>query len=172
MLRLLPSILFVLAVIVVFILLKRFGDAQVDENFDERQILYRQKAYSNAVWAAVIFNIFIFIEGDSLAKYISLSFVGIATIFLLAGVFAVSSVLYDAYFAARKKKRFVTLFSLVCLLQFVLFVMQWSKGEFFQQGHLYLTFRNSVPVISVITFGFILLATAYKTWIEKNEEEE
>lgn len=172
MFSLLQKILLVLVVITVLIFLKRFSDHQVDEDFDERQILYRQKSYANAAWAALIFNIFVFIEGDSLMKIMSLSSVGVVTIFLIAGVFAVSSILYDAYFSARKKKRMVVLFLLVSTLQLAIVLNQWQDGDFFQNGHLYMTFKNSVPIVFIITFGFVLLTTSYKSWKDKHEVEE
>ena len=154
------------------LILKRFADRHSGEQFDERQILYRQKAYSNAAWMAIVFNIFIFIEGDSLAKYLSLSFVGVATLFLLVGVFAVSSIYYDAYFAPRKKKSFVVLYGLTFFLQLGVAILQWRDGDFLRHGQLYLTAQNATCALFAFTFGIILLVTAYMTWKEKHEVEE
>ena len=121
---------------------------------------------------AIVFNIFIFIEGDSLAKYLSLSFVGVATLFLLVGVFAVSSIYYDAYFAPRKKKSFVVLYGLTFFLQLGVAILQWRDGDFLRHGQLYLTAQNATCALFAFTFGIILLVTAYMTWKEKHEVEE
>ena len=172
MLHSLPKLVSFSAVVIVLIILKRFADRHSGEQFDERQILYRQKAYSNAAWMAIVFNIFIFIEGDSLAKYLSLSFVGVATLFLLVGVFAVSSIYYNAYFAPRKKKSFVVLYSLIFFLQLGVAILQWRNGDFLRHGQLYLTAQNASCALFAFTFGIILLMTAYMTWKEKHEVEE
>ena len=172
MISLLPTILLLLVVIAVFLFLKRFADKSTAENYDERQILYRQKAYTNAAMATLIFNILVFVEGDKLERYISLSFVGVATIFLLTGIFAVSSIYYDAYFVPKKKKSFMILYSLVFFLQLGMTVWQLRDGDFFRQGHLYLTSQNSVPPLFVITFALIFLTSAYKDWRDKKEIEE
>ena len=171
MLHSIPKLVSFSAVVIVLIILKRFADRHSGEQFDERQILYRQKAYSNAAWMAIVFNIFIFIEGDSLAKYLSLSFVGVATLFLLVGVFAVSSI-YDAYFAPRKKKSFVVLYGLTFFLQLGVAILQWRDGDFLRHGQLYLTAQNATCALFAFTFGIILLVTAYMTWKEKHEVEE
>lgn len=172
MLHSLPKLVSFSAVVIVLIILKRFADRHSGEQFDERQILYRQKAYSNAAWMAIVFNIFVFIEGDSLAKYLSLSFVGVATLFLLVGVFAVSSIYYDAYFAPRKKKSFVVLYGLTFFLQLGVAILQWRDGDFLRHGQLYLTAQNATCALFAFTFGIILLVTAYMTWKEKHEVEE
>lgn len=172
MLHSIPKLVSFSAVVIVLIILKRFADRHSGEQFDERQILYRQKAYSNAAWMAIVFNIFIFIEGDSLAKYLSLSFVGVATLFLLVGVFAVSSIYYDAYFAPRKKKSFVVLYGLTFFLQLGVAILQWRDGDFLRHGQLYLTAQNATCALFAFTFGIILLVTAYMTWKEKHEVEE
>ena len=172
MLHSLPKLVSFSAVVIVLIILKRFADRHSGEQFDERQILYRQKAYANAAWMAIVFNIFIFIEGDSLAKYLSLSFVGVATLFLLVGVFAVSSIYYDAYFAPRKKKSFVVLYGLTFFLQLGVAILQWRDGDFLRHGQLYLTAQNASCALFAFIFGIILLMTAYMTWKEKHEVEE
>ena len=172
MLHSIPKLVSFSAVVIVLIILKRFADRHSGEQFDERQILYRQKAYANATWMAIVFNIFIFIEGDSLAKYLSLSFVGVATLFLLVGVFAVSSIYYDAYFAPRKKKSFVVLYGLTFFLQLGVAILQWRDGDFLRHGQLYLTAQNATCALFAFTFGIILLVTAYMTWKEKHEVEE
>lgn len=172
MLHSIPKLVSFSAVVIVLIILKRFADRHSGEQFDERQILYRQKAYSNAAWMAIVFNIFVFIEGDSLAKYLSLSFVGVATLFLLVGVFAVSSIYYDAYFAPRKKKSFVVLYGLTFFLQLGVAILQWRDGDFLRHGQLYLTAQNATCALFAFTFGIILLVTAYMTWKEKHEVEE
>jgi len=172
MLHSIPKLVSFSAVVIVLIILKRFADRHSGEQFDERQILYRQKAYANAAWMAIVFNIFVFIEGDSLAKYLSLSFVGVATLFLLVGVFAVSSIYYDAYFAPRKKKSFVVLYGLTFFLQLGVAILQWRDGDFLRHGQLYLTAQNATCALFAFTFGIILLVTAYMTWKEKHEVEE
>ena len=172
MLHSLPKLVLFSVLVIALIILKRFANRHSGEHFDERQILYRQKAYTNAAWMAIIFNIFIFIEGDSLAKYLSLSFVGVATLFLLVGVFAVSSIYYNAYFAPRKKKSFVVLYSLIFFLQLGVAILQWRNGDFLCQGQLYLTAQNASCALFAFTFGVILLVTAYMTWKEKCEVEE
>ena len=172
MLHSIPKLVSFSAVVIVLIILKRFADRHSGEQFDERQILYRQKAYSNAAWMAIVFNIFVFIEGDSLAKYLSQSFVGVATLFLLVGVFAVSSIYYDAYFAPRKKKSFVVLYGLTFFLQLGVAILQWRDGDFLRHGQLYLTVQNATCALFAFTFGIILLVTAYMTWKEKHEVEE
>ena len=172
MLHSIPKLVSFSAVVIVLIILKRFADRHSGEQFDERQILYRQKAYSNAAWMAIVFNIFVFIEGDSLAKYLSLSFVGVATLFLLVGVFAVSSIYYDAYFAPRKKKSFVVLYGLTFFLQLGVAILQWRDGDFLRHGQLYLTAQNASCALFAFIFGIILLMTAYMTWKEKHEVEE
>ena len=172
MLHSIPKLVSFSAVVIVLIILKRFADRHSGEQFDERQILYRQKAYANATWMAIVFNIFIFIEGDSLAKYLSLSFVGVATLFLLVGVFAVSSIYYDAYFAPRKKKSFVVLYGLTFFLQLGVAILQWRDGDFLRHGQLYLTAQNASCALFAFIFGIILLMTAYMTWKEKHEVEE
>ena len=172
MLHSIPKLVSFSAVVIALIILKRFADRHSGEQFDERQILYRQKAYSNAAWMAIVFNIFVFIEGDSLAKYLSLSFVGVATLFLLVGVFAVSSIYYNAYFAPRKKKSFVVLYSLIFFLQLGVAILQWRNGDFLRHGQLYLTAQNASCALFAFIFGIILLMTAYMTWKEKHEVEE
>lgn len=171
MFGLLKTIFLVVAVLLVILLLKKFADKNTLENFDERQVFYRQKAYANAAFAAICFNTFIFIEGDSIAKYLSLSFVGVANIFLVTGVFAITSIFYDAYFASGNKKGLLLVFCIGSLLQVPIVIMQILTGKYFNQGHLYLTER-ATSLITVITFGTILLATIYKKWKEKKEEEE
>ena len=156
MLHSIPKLVSFSAVVIVLIILKRFADRHSGEQFDERQILYRQKAYSNAAWMAIVFNIFIFIEGDSLAKYLPLSFVGVATLFLLVGVFAVSSIYYDAYFAPRKKKSFVVLYGLTFFLQLGVAILPWRDGDFLRHGQLYLTAHNATCDLFAFTFGTIL----------------
>ena len=172
MLHSLPKIVLFSVLVIALIILKRFANRHSGEHFDERQILYRQKAYANAAWMAIVFNIFIFIEGDSLAKYLSLSFVGVATLFLLVGVFAVSSIYYNAYFAPRKKKSFVVLYGLIFFLQLGVAILQWRNGDFLRYGRLYLTAQNASSALFAFTFGVILLVTAYMTWKEKREVEE
>ena len=172
MLKLLPSILLVGALIMVFVFLKRFADQHANENFDERQVIYRQKAYSNAAFSAITFNVFMAIEGDSLEKYFSISFVGVATLFLLVGVFAISSILYDAYFTKENKKRYLSFYLFVTLIQVFAVYRLWVQGIFFHSGQLYLTAENSTSLLFVITFALALLATVYKSWQDKMEEEE
>lgn len=172
MLNSLPDLLLSLMVITVFIFVRRFADRQSGEQFDERQILYRQQAYANAAWATLVFNVFVFIEGERFEKYLALSFVGVVTLFLLVGVFAISSIYYDAYFVPRKKKSFVLLYGLIFFLQLGVAVLQWKDGDFLRNGQLYLTGKNTASALFALTFGLILLMTAYKTWQEKHEVEE
>lgn len=97
----------ILLVIVIggFVFLRFYADKKGKREYDERQLLMQKKAYTNAAWVVMGFNLVLVIWGEVLAKYISLSFAGTANLFLIVGVFVCSSILNDAYFTAGKKQK-------------------------------------------------------------------
>ena len=167
MLHILPHLILVGFVIAAFFYLVKVR-RQTSRQYDERQLLLQKQAYTNAAWTVLLVDLAIAIEGAVLEQYLSLSFVGFLNIFLLVAIYAVSSILTDAYFLATNKKRMIVLYVLVCSLQVFTFYRQWTDGDFTQDGHLYLTDRAST-LLAALTFGAILLATLYKVWKEKRE---
>ena len=88
----------ILLVIVIggFVFLRFYADKKGKREYDERQLLMQKKAYTNAAWVVMGFNLVLVIWGEVLAKYISLSFAGTANLFLIVGVFVCHSILNDA----------------------------------------------------------------------------
>lgn len=161
----------IMAVVLVGVcFLKRYIDRKNQFQYDERQLLMQKKAYTNAAWTALFFNLIIWIEGDNLARYFSLSFVGLATFYLIVGVFVSNSILLDAYFGKFSGRRFVMIYFLMLVLFALAFIRQLYLGTLLDKGHLYLTGENSTPLLFSLTFGEILLVTIYKSIKNKKEE--
>lgn len=114
----------ILLVIVIggFVFLRFYADKKGKREYDERQLLMQKKAYTNAAWVVMGFNLVLVIWGEVLAKYISLSFAGTANLFLIVGVFVCSSILNDAYFTAEKTKNSSMCMPLLLLFKFSLFI--------------------------------------------------
>ncbi|BAQ23422.1 uncharacterized protein SRT_01610 [Streptococcus troglodytae] len=114
----------ILLVIVIggFVFLRFYADKKGKREYDERQLLMQKKAYTNAAWVVMAFNLVLAIWGEVMEKYISLSFAGTASLFLIVGVFVCSSILNDAYFTARKTKGSSMCMPLLLLFKFSLFI--------------------------------------------------
>ncbi|EMB70895.1 TPA: hypothetical protein ACPQXX_001831 [Streptococcus mutans] len=161
----------ILLVIVIggFVFLRFYADKKGKQKYDERQLLMQKKAYTNAAWVVMGFNLVLVIWGEVLAKYISLSFAGTANLFLIVGVFVCRSILNDAYFTARKNKRFLYVYAVIIAIQIFTVYQNWSQGRFGHDGHIYLTGEKAMSLLFILTFAVIFLVTAYKTIQDKRE---
>lgn len=166
------TILLIFILLLGLIALKINTDKQNEHNYDERQLLLQKKAYVNAAWAVLLTNLVIAFEASFFETYISLSFLGMANIFIILLVYVSSSILTDAYFTKHNKKRFLALYGLIATIQPFVVYRQWQEGQFFRAGHLYLTAENSSSLLLMVTFILIFLVTAYKVWADQSEEEE
>ena len=154
------------------IALKIYTDKQNEPSYDERQLLLQKKAYVNAAWAVLLTNLVIAVEASFFETYISLSFLGMANIFIILLVYVSSSILTDAYFTRHNKTRFLALYGLIATIRPFVVYRQWQEGRFFHAGHLYLTAENATNLLLILTLGLIFLVTAYKAWTDQKEEEE
>ena len=166
------TILLIFILLLGLIALKINTDKQNKHNYDERQFLLQKKAYVNAAWAVLLTNLVIAFEASFFETHISLSFLGMANIFIILLVYVSSSILTDAYFTKHNKKRFLALYGLIATIQPFVVYRQWQEGQFFRAGHLYLTAENSASLLLMVTFILIFLVTAYKVWMDQSEEEE
>ena len=151
------------------VFLRHYADKKGRRNYDERQLLMQKKAYTNAAWVVMAFNLILAIWGEEMAKYISISFAGAASLFLIVGVFACGSILNDAYFTAEKGKKFLYLYACILAVQIFAVYRNWIQGDFSQGGHLYLRGEKSISLLFVLTFVIISLVAAYKLARDKKE---
>ncbi|EJN93242.1 hypothetical protein ACVRW7_05965 [Streptococcus ratti] len=156
----------------VFVFLRFYADEKGRREYDERQLLMQKKAYTNAAWVVMAFNFILAMWGDELGQYITLAFAGMASLFLIVGVFVCSSILNDAYFTAKKSKRFLYLYVIMITIQMFIVYKNWNQGRFSHDGHLYLTGDNSMSLLFIITFAVILLVSAYKMMQDKRENAD
>lgn len=168
MLTIFPQIILIAIVFAGFFYLKR-TKARMSKHYDERQLLLQKQAYANAAWVIFAVDLYIAMNGKFLEQYVSLSFVAFLNIYLLVAIYAVSSILTDAYFLPTNKKRMLALYAVTSILSLFSFYCQWIDGDFLKSGHLYLTDR-AATLLAGLVFAAVLLATVYRAWQERQED--
>ncbi|MGT2907765.1 hypothetical protein [Streptococcus dentiloxodontae] len=163
-------ILFVMIGALVF--LRKYSNQRASQKYDERQLLMQKKAYADAAWGVAALSLVLAIEGDYLKKYMALSFVGYAFLFLVVGIFVCSSILSDAYFSETITKRFAYFYIFIVLSYLIATVHYWIHGSFVLDGHLYLTGEKGSSLLGLLTFSVIFLVTFYKIIQDKKGAEE
>ncbi len=161
----------ILLVIVIggFVFLRFYADKKGKREYDERQLLMQKKAYTNAAWVVMGFNLVLVIWGEVLAKYISLSFAGTAESLSYRRRLWLQQYLKRCLFHSRKKQKIpLCVCRYYCCSNFHC-LQNWSQGSFGHDGHIYLTGEKAMSLLFILTFAVIFLVTAYKTIQDKRE---
>ena len=139
--------------------------------FDERQELIRGKAYQHAFFAVMIFSALyglavVTVERPLMADGVSAliaMFVGIA-------VFAVESIVRDAFFTAKNRpKSYIIGYIAVILSQIVNIIGNIREGTLIQDGVLTM---NVLPIVCGVVFTIVLAAIIVKTVRQPKEDED
>ena len=154
----------------VWIIFRKLRGQAAMEQFDEKQVTDRYKAYKIGFFALIIC-----IAADAMLKLFGMSFyeepVGdFIAVFIAIGVFACRAVMSDAYFApGASMKKFILLYGVICFAQLINTLRSFSDHEMILDGKLTI---HCVSPLCLILFSVIMVTVLIRARQLKYDEEE
>ncbi len=164
------GIIFALLFLAIWIIFRKSKGLSAMEQFDERQVTDRYKAYKSGFFALVIC-----ITADAMLKMFGISLyeepVGdFIAVFIAVGIFAARAVMSDAYFApGADMRKFIVLYGVICFAQLVNTLRSVTNDAIVQNGKLTI---HCVSPLCLVLFMVILIAVLVRARQLKYEEEE
>ena len=140
--------------------------------FDERQVLYRGKAfkYSFIIMSAyyAIYAVIVSFCGEGFGAEELMIFIGLEIGLVFCYVYCI---LHDAFVAVNRSFAFIVIMDLCCLtIQLISFFRERAQGALLiENGKLTST---GLPLSLAVSFGVILIALLVRRHYQKKEERE
>ncbi|MCR4721490.1 MAG: hypothetical protein K5655_07175 [Lachnospiraceae bacterium] len=140
--------------------------------FDERQVLYRGKAfkYSFIVMSVyyALYAVIVSLCGEGFGSEELMIFIGLEIGLVFCYVYCI---LHDAFVAVNRSFAFIVILDLICLIiQLVSYFRERAEGALLvENGKLTST---GLPLSLAVSFGVILIALLVRKHYQKKEERE
>jgi hypothetical protein len=163
-------------IMVIIVNAARTGDPD-REKYDERQLIYQGKAYKYAFYTLLIYSGLIlaaFIAGDAAGTYklpIDNSILILVGIMLSVLVFAIYSILKDAYFRMNENKKFLLgVFWVLAAVNLGLGIFHVINGDIATGG--IITFEGAGSLLLGVTMLAVASVATYKRIQDKRGDED
>ena len=160
------AVIFVLIVIAI----RKFSGKECADHYDERQLAVRYKAYK-----AGFFTLMICVAADAFIRmggiiWCEAPLGDFIAIFIAVAVFAVISIMNDAFVATRgKTKPFILLYAAITVLQLFTAWRYFREGTLIVDGKLTM---DSLSLFCGIMFLTVLIAILVKSREDQGEDDE
>ncbi len=166
------GIVFAIAFVIIFILVRVIIKKEPEKkHYDEMQLQYRNKAYKIgffSTWcllflAMVVEGLF----GEFIKSYISQQMIYLIVVFVGFSIFAVYSIINDAFFRVNEKKRnYILLCSTALFVSVSGLVSCIKEKRFLMDGKMGMT-NGGVQLVILCAFSVILISIIIKSTKER-----
>ncbi len=166
---LLAGVLTGIMILAVIVLYKRSNGIGPEDEYDERQLIARNKAYKGGFFAllcAVAVDMFLQMAG---VVWCEQPLGELTAIMIGVVVFACRTILDDAFFGHTERRRVFIFYAAMVVLQFFTTWRKWKEGSLIADGRLTM---DATGMICGLAFLVVLIVLLLKSRRNQDEEED